>query len=310
MFICDIIINSIINILIIIVDLNKMSNITLLLTLLSDKFDLKLKSLEKNAKEHFDLINTSVNLTTKVVSICTNISNKAKEKVESRQRTLANLANSSIKKQSKNGLTPKYNNSKILHKTPVRTIIPFLKSVSRFDKNGLGTKELIKSHSYGNLLNGKKNYKIPKRSNTVKLFSPTRRDGKFSTLATNGPKVNKGEKQKRPSLSSNKTTNNSFKVVKVPTKIKNIKMMKKQTLYKISRTLDNNDSIDRLFSIDNTINNDYLFNKNDPLLIMPITDKDFLNLNDQIDNNHNGKYKIEMFHIDEWADDHMITMLK
>lgn len=288
-----------------------MNNITLLHKLLSDKFDMKLNSLERNSKHHLDLINTSVNLSTKVVSLCVNIRKKVKEKHELKIRPLPSFNNSIIKKISKNGFISKYNQLKIFPQTPIRKIITSSKSVSRFDRSGIGNKELIQSKSYGNILNRRNSDKITKKPLIVQVFSPTNREVNIPTFTTNNIKLNKGEKQKQASLSSSKITNNSIKVMKVPSKIKNIKLIRRQTPHQISRTQENNDSIDRILSIDNTIHNDYLLNKEDPMLLMPITDKYFIDLTEQIETNYkNCKYKIKSFHIEDWIDDYIITTIK
>ena len=302
-----------------------MNKFEMLSNLLASHFESQLTFLEKNSRNHLSLVSTSIDLARGVTNLCISIGKRIKEK----PAPAIKRCNTPLK----NNLNRKYNVSKTRPKTPKKGLSTS-KSQARLGRTPIIEKKLTTSKSNGNLL--KANIKTPQRAmrkykSTVNLHSKTNDNSTNSSyrtaktilskirtsrpsitsinkknLSTSLSKQYKNSKRLQGSCSNHSSINNFPK--KKDTN-NNIKLLLKKGQ---NKTLDD-DSISKILSMESNIQNDFLLNHEDPLLINPITDVDFihndlmikLNDIDGLNENH-----VNNFSVEEFAEDHLGLITK
>lgn len=288
-----------------------MNKIDLVNRLFSSVFDKTLNVLEKNTEAHFNLINTSLSLTSQVVSSCQAIGTKVQVHLEN-------------KKKSKAMGNNKRTNGKLSIsrcKTPLRNQITSSRFVNRLitsnsNSNPNNNSEMSKCQSIGSLLSKSKlKEKVSLRSNTVKQLIPNMKkslnNDHHSTI--NLKTTNNINASKRPVLTIGKQSNNSMKLNKhfSAAKAKNLKILNgnKQSIKAISKTMED-ESFDKIFSVDDAM----IINKEDPLLISPFGDKDLFEIvPDNMEDysySYSLKSKVKTFNVEEWCEDHLVLMIR
>ena len=289
-----------------------MNKFEILSNLLKATFDQPLTFLEKNSRNHLALVNTSIDLAKGVAHLCISIGKRIKEKpAHSSKRQNTPLKN----------LNPKYNTSKTRPKTPKRTLTSS-KSVPRLQKTPQAERKLTSSKSNGNFLkktptrrtltNNKSNSNLHNKSlngtlstNSSKILKPSRTQRPSISSKPSNTSVSKQNKQKTITSRSGHSSINNFQ--KKNPNSPNIKPISKTSKNQVNKTLDD-DSISKILSMESNMQNDIFLNHEDPLLINPITDIDFihndlmikLNDIDMVSNNNVTKFKVE-----EFAEDHL-----
>ena len=280
----------------------------ILSNLLKATFDQPLTFLEKNSRNHLSMINTSIDLAKGVANLCINIGKQIKEKPAHNGKR----PNTPIK----NNLNPKYNTSKVRPKTPKRKLTSS-KSAPKLQKTPQVERKLTSSKSNGNFLK-----KTPTRKTLTNNKSNSNLHNKSlnGTLSTNTSKILKPNRTQRPSISSRPSNTSLSKQYKQKTNTSrsnhssiNNYSKKNPNIKPVTQNLKNNktlddDSISKILSMESNMQNDIFLNHEDPLLINPITDIDFIHndlmtkLNDiDIVSNSN----VTKFNVEEFAEDHL-----
>lgn len=303
-----------------------MNKFEILSNLLASHFERQLTFLEKNSRNHLSLVSTSIDLARGVSNLCISIGKRIKE----RPSPSLKRCNTPLK----NGLIQKYNVSKTRPKTPKKGLTAS-KSQTKLGRTPTIEKKLTNSKSNGNLL--KSYIKTPQRSmkknkSTLNLHNKTGNESSTNSFYRIAKTIPSKIRTSRPSITSINKKNLSTSITK---QYKNNKKLqgprsnhssinnypkKKDTNNNIkllpkkgqNKTLDD-DSISKILSIESNIQNDFLLNHEDPLLINPITDVDFihndllLKLNDIDGLNENH---VNNFSVEEFAEDHLGLITK
>ncbi len=272
---------------------NLTNNKDLLINLLRKKFDDKLKQLESRTNYQFSIIYQTSNMVNSITNTCIELNNNLKEKEKEenqikKRNTLKVPINPLIRETliSKN-YTVKTNKNSIVNK-------PQLKN----EKN----EKLGKSKSNGNLLliHNSKNHSKKNEKNT----NTKTRDNSKSKLNNLNSSINSNNKSQQFSLKrskterqltkkgtnhtllktnkNNKSSNNNLSISKdkVIHNNSNSKILQNSEI--LSKTFDEN----RLLTMESTIQSGLCFIENDPLLVTPITDMDFIGKNNLLLNSH------------------------
>ena len=292
-----------------------MNKFEILSSLLKSHFDSQLTTLEKNSKLHLSLISTSITLAKGVSSLCISIAKRIKEKPATKQRRATTPVKSSF--------NPKYNVSKTRPKTPGRSLT-LSKSMSKLQKTPQRERKLMTSKSNASLLRSKiktPTRTISKTKSTMNLLHNKSTNGS----STNTSRISKTIPSKNRTAASSTSVSRQYKQQKKIGTSKshsnfntyqknesksstNIKPIRKKTPLP-NKTLDD-DSISKILSMESNIQNDFLLNHEDPLLINPITDIDFIHNDLMIKLDIDGVNHIRHFNVEEFAEDHLNILTK
>ena len=296
----------------------------ILINLLRKKFDDKVKQLESRTNYQFFIINQTTNMVNSITNTCIelnkNLNEKEKEKekedIKFKKRHTLNVPMNSNNREPliSNNYSVKTNKNSIVNK-------PQLKN----EKNV----KLSKSKSNGNLLlihNSKNHLKKNEKNNITKTT-----DNSKSKLSNLNLSIN--NKSQQFSLKRSKTERQLTKkdtnhvLIKTNKKNKNSKTnlsiskdkithnnSNSQTFLQKSEILSKTYDENRLLTMESTIQSGLSFLENDPLLIAPITEKDFKGKNNLLLNSHEIEENYHLrkinFYCNGFDKNHLTTIIE
>ena len=297
----------------------------ILINLLRKKFDNKLNELESRTNYQIYLINQTNNMVNSITNTCIelekNLNEKEKEKekekeeIKNKKRHTLNIPINHNNKDSLLSKNYKVNSNKnsIINKTQLKN-----------EKN----EKLKKSKSNGNLLlihNSKINIKKNKnpiiKINNNSKSSINHLNSSINSINNShqfGLKRSKTERQ----LTKNSTNHSIIKKNQKTKNLNNNLSVNKDKINQnnsnshyhnseiLSKTYDEN----RLLTMESSIQSGFFFNDNDPLLISPITEMDFVGKNNLLLNSNeiedNYHLKNINFNINDFLKNHLKIILK